>query len=478
MHNIINLDELQNSTLDVNEICDKIIHALHQSANKCLPKCKFNKNAKPYWSNELKNAHIVVKRKRKSWINTGKPRGRDFITYSEYKTAKNTFRNLQRSESEKYNTKVFDELDEAAGLDYKIFWKLLRSRKKGKCENIVQDISYKNITYKDESIPKGFAAYFTDVFNNTNDPENVRFVNHIKSSLASVNKNELVSPFSHILESPFTTSEISKVVKLLKRRKSSSHDNILNEHLIYGGNLIAHALEILFNKILANECSPSSWSHSIIIPIYKGNGKSKSDPTSYRPISLIPCFAKLFEKLLLDRSYAFLKASQIMFPCIQQQGFQKGYSCTTAAFNLQESIYYIVENGGSPYVAFLDIKAAFDGVWHDALFLKLSKLGIRGKICRIITESYGQMSCSIKCNGRLSSQVSITRGVRQGGVLSTFLYLVFIDELLLLLQRSESSLLAYTVRCGNPTLADDICIIATSPNNLQQLIDIVYKICN
>ena len=228
-------------------------------------------------------------------------------------------------------------------------------------------------------------------------------------------------------------------------------------------------------KYLRTNISPSSWKHSIIIPIYKGNGKSKSDPTSYRPISLIPCFAKIFEKLLLDRSNAFLKASQTNFPCIQQQGFQKGYSCTTAAFNLQESMHYIIENGGSPYIAFLDIKAAFDGVWHDALFLKLAKLGIRGRICRILIESYSKMSCSVKCNGKTSYPVPITRGVRQGGVLSTFLYLVFIDELLLLLQRSKSSLSVFSVRCGNPTLADDISLIATSPNNLQELINIVYR---
>ena len=183
----------------------------------------------------------------------------------------------------------------------------------------------------------------------------------------------------------------------------------------------------------------------------------------------------MFEKLLLDRANCFLKASQISFPCIQQQGFQKGYSCTTAAFNLQEAMNYIIENGGSPYVAFLDIKSAFDGVWHDALFLKLAQLGIRGKICRILIESYHRMSCSVKCNGITSLPVPVTRGVRQGGVLSTFLYLVFIDGLLLSLQSSESSFSAYSIRCGNPTLADDISIIATSPNNLQHLINIVYK---
>jgi hypothetical protein len=85
------------------------------------------------------------------------------------------------------------------------------------------------------------------------------------------------------------------------------------------------------------------------------------------------------------------------------------------------------------------------------------------------------MSCSVKCNGKTSYPVPITRGVRQGGVLSTFLYLVFIDELLLLLQRSKSSLSVFSVRCGNPNLADDISLIATSPNNLQELINIVYR---
>ena len=62
------------------------------------------------------------------------------------------------------------------------------------------------------------------------------FANHIKESLIAINKAQLDSPVSNILESPFTSTEISKVVKALKRRKSSSHDNILNEHIIFGGN--------------------------------------------------------------------------------------------------------------------------------------------------------------------------------------------------------------------------------------------------
>ena len=259
----------------------------------------------------------------------------------------------------------------------------------------------------------------------------------------------------------------------LKRGKSPSHDLILNEHVIYGGDALYKSLTDLFNAILYHERIPDSWRESLIIPIYKGKGKDKSDPASYRPISLIPCFCKIFEKLLINRVQNFLSRENSSFPNIQQQGFQKQLSCITAAFNLQEPIFHCVEKNSRVYVAFLDFKAAFDSVWHEGLFEKLFELGLKGKILRIIMNTYSDLSCRIRVNGMTSDIVKIERGVRQGGVGSTFYYLVYIDELLHQLQKSNCALqIGNYIKCGNPSFADDLSLIALSPHKLQIMLDI------
>ena len=163
---------------------------------------------------------------------------------------------------------------------------------------------------------------------------------------------------------------------------------IQNEHIIYGGQELVISMTELFNCILRTEIVPDIWKHSIIVPLYKGKGKDKTDPNNYRPVSLTPSFSKIYEKIILDRILQFLHDEKIIFPCPQQQDFQKNLSCITTAFNLQETIYANLDLHSNVYAAFLDTEKAFDTVWHSALFHKLHNLGIKGKLWKIIKNMY------------------------------------------------------------------------------------------
>jgi len=110
--------------------------------------------------------------------------------------------------------------------------------------------------------------------------------------------------------------------------------SILNEHIIHGGDSAKRMLLVLFNSVLQNTCVPNDWQTSIIIPIYKVKGKTKSDPSSYRSIALIPVVSRLFENLILGRIVKFLKTNFVNLPNPQQQGFQPNLSCLTTALRL------------------------------------------------------------------------------------------------------------------------------------------------
>ena len=103
-------------------------------------------------------------------------------------------------------------------------------------------------------------------------------------------------------------------------------------------------------------------------------------------------------------------------------------------------------------------------MWHDGLLFKLDKLGINGKIWRIIKG----FCCRVSINGLLSDVIKMTRGIRQGGVTSTGFYLVFADGLLLELEASGLGTTVCSVRSGNPGFVDDLALIATSPAMLQK----------
>ena len=79
-------------------------------ASDRLPKTKFKPFLKPYWDSVLKNLHAVMRGKRRQWLRDGRPRGMQFLTYMEYKTAKTLFRAHHRRCAESYLTELNTEL--------------------------------------------------------------------------------------------------------------------------------------------------------------------------------------------------------------------------------------------------------------------------------------------------------------------------------------------------------------------------------
>ena len=119
------------------------------------------------------------------------------------------------------------------------------------------------------------------------------------------------------------------------------------------------------------------------------------------------------------------------------------------------------------YVAFLDIRKAFDMVNHRMLFHKLDVLKIPEQISNIIRQAYMRMKSIVMINGVQSKPFHIKR-VRQGRVLSSLLFLIFIDGLLRELEQSGFGTVVCDLQAGNPTLADDLILIAVTPLLLQK----------
>ena len=442
------------------------------NASATLPKSNFNKNAKPHWSAKVKESYTRALRLRNEWFKAGRPKDHSthFLAYKEAKTA---FRRTERRARESHDNSIFDQLNRAEEVDYKTFWKLLR-QKKWETFNYCSKIVVGDKGFENTNVAEGFKEYFAQVFDYVNtddllyDTLNKELVHYM---------NTESSPLLKTLTRQFSIEEVEKAVHSLSKRKSPAHDGILKEHIIHAGHSVVKMLRILFNAILKYEKVPTQWQTSILIPIYKGKGKSRSDPESYRPVSLIPCFSKLFEKLLLSRVNTYISATKIEFPCRQQQGSQKQLSCITTSFNLQETVYYNVERSSDVYVASMDQKGAFDSVRHTLLLLKLGRLGFVGKFLRIIKAESTGLQCVVRYSNMTSLPFNVVRGVRQGGVFSTFLYLVYINELVSLLQDSDLGCKIMSISVSNPTFADDISMLSLSPLNLQKMVDIVYNYC-
>ena len=120
-----------------------------------------------------------------------------------------------------------------------------------------------------------------------------------------------------------------------------------------------------------------------------------------------------------------------------------------------------IEQKSTVYMATLDSQA-FDVVDHSILLDKLSDKGINDNAWLVIKDLYQDITSKVKWVGGLSDSFPIDQGVRQGSILSTHLYKIYIDPLLDILKSKRLGLRIGITHIGNRTCADDVVLLASS----------------
>ena len=111
-----------------------------------------------------------------------------------------------------------------------------------------------------------------------------------------------------------------------------------------------------------------------VIPVFKYNDLTQL--SNYRPISVLPAFSKILERVIYNRMVHYLDNYNIL--CHQQFGFRKGYSTSMALIRLSDQLSTEIDNNKFTIGIFLDLSKAFDTVNHEILFTKLEHYGFRG----------------------------------------------------------------------------------------------------
>ena len=228
------------------------------------------------------------------------------------------------------------------------------------------------------------------------------------------------------MNQPITESEILKNVKLLKNNKASGIDNIVNEHIKSTVYLLLPIYCKLFNVILDTGIIPQNWSIGIIKPIYKNKGDLKN-VESYRPITLLSCFGKLFTSIINNRLNNYAEQHDTINWC--QAGFRKTFSTSDNLFILKFLIDIMQSQHKKLYCCFVDFKQAFDTVWRVGLWQKLRYYGFKGKCYNVILNLYKDIKSKISTHEGNADYFDCMIGVRQGENLSPFLLSIFLNDL-------------------------------------------------
>ncbi len=252
----------------------------------------------------------------------------------------------------------------------------------------------------------------------------------------------------------------------LKHGKHDGNNGVYSDHLIHGSNALYIHLSILFSAMLRHGSVPDGLRTSTLVPIPKSKRKSVNDSNNYRAIALISILGKLLDRVLLT------KCSVVFQTCDLQYGFKKHHSTTQCTMVVNEVINYYLTHDSPVYCVLLDASRAFDRVNYIKLFDILLCRNVCPIVVKFLLNMYTSQMIRVRWGTRLSDMYNVYNGVKQGGVLSPILFIMYMDELLYRLSMSHTGCHIGSTFTGAFGYADDIVLLTPSVSSCRALLDI------
>ena len=225
-----------------------------------------------------------------------------------------------------------------------------------------------------------------------------------------------------------TLDELQAIVFSRGSSTSSASDGISMNivRLIFESQGLA-LLHLINSSILTCEI-PNSWKHALVHPIFKSG--DSSDPTSFRPISIIPSISKILERAVHQQLYAYLSDNHLL--ASSQHGFRPRHSCESALVSITDHILSANDRGEVSLLCLLDLSKCFDVIDHSRLLEKLQAHSIDtswfSAYFRHHTQSVSLPADSLGVS-KVSSSLPNNMGVFQGSCLGPLLYCIFANDL-------------------------------------------------
>ena len=144
------------------------------------------------------------------------------------------------------------------------------------------------------------------------------------------------TPGTSTLIGEFVISEekILKIIRSLNPNKAHGWDGISTRMIQLSDASLVTPLKIIFTNCLRYGVFPEIWKRANVVPIHKKNEKNLK--SNYRPISLLPIFGKMLEKLVYDSLYSHLVSCELLNP--NQSGFRPGDSTVNQLISITHNI--------------------------------------------------------------------------------------------------------------------------------------------
>lgn len=153
----------------------------------------------------------------------------------------------------------------------------------------------------------------------------------------------------------------------------------------------------------------------------------------------------------------------------KQFGYKKNTSCKHAYFIVKETINYYKHGSSEIKLVSLDATKAFDKLWRAGLFFKLYDK-IEKWIWRSIVAYYEKSQIIVKYKDKMSDVYKTTEGVKQGGIMSAYLFNVFINDLIEECLKMGIGAKIGAVNVSIIAYCDDIILMSPSSDHINKLL--------
>ena len=297
----------------LNEACDLFTKVFMDFVNACIPRktIQVRQNDKPWYDSFVRNFSRKRDRMKSIAMKSGK-----MGDWEKYKKLRNKVNNLKKQAKENFYTNLEVNLTDLQTNDKKGFWKIIRHFVKD------QDSSSGNIPPLCLKHANGQMGFYTS------NCEKANCLNNYFSSISFVNDANVTLPNltlktnETLTDIQFTRKEVEELILNLDVKKACGPDLISHKMLKECMHTISSPLYILFSRSLHEGYFPDSWKIAQVTPLFKKGDKSL--PSNYRPVSLLSCCGKLFERIVFKHTYNFLLENNLIYK--YQSGFLPNHS--------------------------------------------------------------------------------------------------------------------------------------------------------
>ena len=370
----------------------------------------------------------------------------------KYKRYNNVLRRCIKEAEMAYYDRLFQDTKTSSYNMWKHLGAIINPNKKKRISHINKLLYDGNIITDDKLISDSMNSYFCNIGR------------HLQQLMPNCGKDYIRYLPDRINNTFFLTptdkEELKNEIKKLNPRKSSGSDNIGARLIQLCPDIFADNLTKIFNNAMAKGEYPTQLKIAKVIALYKKG--EKYSPGNYRPISLLSCLNKIFEKILCKRLVKFLELNKILFDF--QFGFRRLHSTTLALIEFTDNIRNILDEGNYAISIFIDLTKAFDAVDHEILLDKLDRYGIRGHANSFFRSYLSKRKQYTVINGVDSSICDVKCGVPQGSVLGPLLFALYINDIYMAVGKDNIRL-----------FADDTVLFMCNPNLNTLISDVASK---